>query len=387
MASLPAHALTVAAADRTRVLVAVSEPDVQAQVVAALTAGDRFSVLECEADQEAVLVELSLRREIGAVILDGDMGREVAPTFARSVGTIVVARRPSADDLRLALSARVIDVLEPPLSQGKLEETVSEAMARTRGSAVTTGTVVLVKAAKGGSGATTVAVQLGARLRKRGASVCLVELGPPQGGVASLVDVAGGPGRSLADVLGAGDLADQQLLDALTTDATGAAFIPGPAHLDASSVEGRPLSRLLWRLRTLFDVVVVDAGTTTGPLFRAASNMADRSFVVVTPDWQCLGAAADIARRWHAGELQLSSPVLLLNKADASDEVQPRAIAKRLGFPSGTTVLPHCYTELQKAAAAKAPANLVDRDWTAAMDSVVTVVTAGSTEVPPKGGG
>lgn len=385
MASVLSRAPEAVPVRPATVLVAVADADDRAQIEATLTATGRYTVVATEADQESVLAELSLRRDVEAVVVDAELGREVAATFARNIGTLVVTRRLAIEDLRHALSSRFVDVLVLPVSPDVLEETVEEALKRTRAAAAKTGTLVVVKSVKGGAGGSTITGQVGAAAGRLGKSVCIVELGPRAGGALSLLDVPDSPTLSTADVVAAGDLRDQQLVSAVAVARSGIGIIPGPGPLDTGAGDRGRLTQLLWQLQTIYDLVIVDAGAAGGPLFEAAAHMADRTFVVMTPDWQSLAAAGELVQQWRADGVSLSSPELVLNKADLADEVQPRTIGKQLGFTSNVTTLPNCYADLQRAAVERAPERVANREWLATIEALARSLDR--TELPHRGGG
>lgn len=343
------------------VLVATGDRDLLEHVEALLADSASFSVRATAADAEAALRNISARRGLSAVVLDVDVARVLAPAIARRLGTVVVGRRPSVEDYKAALAARAVDLLEVPLSPGTLESALRDAAERTRSHDGPHGMLVVVTAPKGGCGATTTTVHVANRMNASGASVCVVELGDPAGGVRTLLHSSWEPRPPLSEVLATGqDLSDEQLRGVATPDGSTFAVLEGPAAPPGAAPDPRVLATLLWRLETLYDVVLVDAGNSAAA--PASWPMADRVLVVVTPDWQCMAAARTLLEKSHENE-----PAVLVNRSARADDIQPSTVESLLGV-APVTVLPQCFGDLQRAAHAGAPARVQNQDWQRALD-------------------
>lgn len=342
------------------VLVVSADGDLTEHAAAFLERSTGFTLAASVTDAEAALRAISVRRDVAAVLVDAEAARDLAPAIARRLGTVVAARRPSVDDYKAAMAARAIDVLDVPLSAEALETALSDAAARTRSHDAPNGALVVVTAPKGGCGVTTLVVHLAHRVRESGASVCIVELGEPDGGVKALLHSAWSDRPPVAEVLADGqDMSDDQLRAATAPGGGSLGVLSGPAANGESPVDARALATLLWRLETLYDVVLVDAGAAPGSFAR--NGLADRVVLVVTPDWQCVAAAS--------AQLELSDegPLVVVNRAARADDLQPQSIASLLKRSVARAVLPECFGDLQRGAHAGDPARVQSAEWNAAV--------------------
>ena len=126
---------------------------------------------------------------------------------------------------------------------------------------------IMVCSGKGGTGKSTV-------------SVLLVEL---DSGLRSVDIIAGVYGRTVYDIE-----------DVLCGRCEGAkAVVPSPlypglsvisAPYEGGAVEAAPLGRLLTAMRPYFDFILLDTAAGMGAPFTAASTVADKALLVLTPD-------------------------------------------------------------------------------------------------------
>ena len=139
---------------------------------------------------------------------------------------------------------------------------------------------IMVCSGKGGTGKSTVSVLLGACLARLGRKTLLVEL---DSGLRSVDIIAGVYGRTVYDIE-----------DVLCGRCEGAkAVVPSPlypglsvisAPYEGGAVEAAPLGRLLTAMRPYFDSILLDTAAGMGAPFTAASTVADKALLVLTPD-------------------------------------------------------------------------------------------------------
>ena len=158
---------------------------------------------------------------------------------------------------------------------------------------------IMVCSGKGGTGKSTVSVLLGACLARLGRKVLLVEL---DSGLRSVDIIAGVYGRTVYDIE-----------DVLCGRCEGAkAVVPSPlypglsvisAPYEGGAVAAAPLGRLL---------VATAAGM--GAPFTAASTVADKALLVLTPDPVALRDGKIVADRLLAGSRPQSAVRLVMNR-------------------------------------------------------------------------
>ena len=158
---------------------------------------------------------------------------------------------------------------------------------------------IMVCSGKGGTGKSTVSVLLGACLARLGRKTLLVEL---DSGLRSVDIIAGVYGRTVYDIE-----------DVLCGRCEGAkAVVPSPlypglsvisAPYEGGAVEAAPLGRLLTAMRPYFDFILLDTAAGMGAPFTAASTVADKALLVLTPDPVALRDGKIVADRLLAGGL------------------------------------------------------------------------------------
>lgn len=155
------------------------------------------------------------------------------------------------------------------------------------------GKVFTVVNAKGGSGATTVAVNLALALQSAHSNVVLVDMAP-LGHVALHMNLK--PQFTVTDAINNLHRLDGSLLESLTTrHNSGLQLLAGitiPATAEPSTGE---FARLFDMLVSHFRYVVVDASSRTDPTTRLISNLSQTVLIV---------AHADVASLWSAAKVQ-----------------------------------------------------------------------------------
>ena len=149
--------------------------------------------------------------------------------------------------------------------------------------------VVSFLGTKGGTGTTTLAVNCAAELRRvTGAPTVVVDLKPGTGDVAFFLGVRSK--FTLLDLLDQLDWIDPRAVpELLARHDCGIDVLPGapdygrPGLYDAPEVE-----QAIETLRSIYDFVVVDAGSTLSPCSAAALHVSDEVHLVANPDVPCL---------------------------------------------------------------------------------------------------
>lgn len=218
---------------------------------------------------------------------------KLALTEDRIAGLIVIsdADMPLSEARRL-LRAGVADVLPAPADAEDLRGAVQRLTQPKQLPAVWSGKqqgrIITVTRARGGIGATTVAVNLadelarpqGRRRKSAGASVALVDLDLQFGAVSSFLDL---PARDTLYDLAAGDrIPDGRYLDdEMETSADGMRVLTAPSRfvpLDALTSE--QVSAILTSLREAYDYVVVDLPHSLVDWVQTVVEQSDRVLLV-----------------------------------------------------------------------------------------------------------
>lgn len=383
-----------------RVLLAVPDADLAAQVAAVIEEGDELVVVERCADGAEVTLALS-RRDADVLVVHEDLGPLPVMDFARElasrhpqVGIVLLARDPGPELLRAALQAGMRDVLSLPLSFEDVQAGLRAASAwsgavRRRLSAepvegfhTVGGRMLAVAGAKGGSGTTTVAVHLaleGVR-RGRGRSVCLVDFDLQAGDVGLFLDLA--HRRSVLDLVDvAHELSPRQIEDTVYRHSSGLRVLlaPGDGEL-AESIDTERARLILGALKSYFDLVIVDVGSVVTEGNAVAVEMADEVLVVATPDVPALRASNRLLALWERLQVRNEDVKVVLNRVGKDQEVQPDLARKVLVAPVARTHLPAAFRALEPAVNTGAPTRLTDGPLPRAFRNLAQEVEAGLAE-------
>ena len=309
-------------------------------------------------------VELSeLCRQIAA-----RAGRRHPPILAIAGSTDVESR------VQL-LEAGADDVLARPIDQQELDAIVDALLLRSPASATAgaeaqtgpratrrtaPGRVIVFAAAKGGSGATSLAVNTALALAQTSPeAVCIADLDMYHGQVTTYLDV--GP-RSTTVEMATDDLLGQSpeaIAEAGGLHSSGL-MVFGAPHRPDDAVDLSPdrLAGLIDMLRGAYGNVVIDAGSVIDYRMLTVLSKADRLAIVITPDVPAL-------RLLHAG-LQLISetgPALeralfVVNNVYARHAIEPEQIEAHLSIKIGLQI-PYDGDNFLKAANVGKPMLLV----------------------------
>jgi pilus assembly protein CpaE len=220
---------------------------------------------------------------------DTDPGRTLALVaevrrLAPHATILLAACDGSLGFVRSVLEAGASDVLLLPLQRGELHKALLRALqAASRTPAVpdSLGEVITVCGARGGLGATTVAVNLATRLAALTATdTALVDLDLQRGDVAAFLNLT--PLHSLANfATAASEIDDLFLASTLTRHPNGVFVLPAPPEIeDADSVGHVEVKLALDLLRARFRYTVVDTARTITGVTAAALEVSKRIMLV-----------------------------------------------------------------------------------------------------------
>jgi pilus assembly protein CpaE len=191
---------------------------------------------------------------------------------------VVAAEDGSMAAMRAALEAGAVDVVSLPLAGTELRKALVKAMAaaiRSRRQA-SSGEVITVCGARGGLGATTLAVNLAARLAALGNRTALVDLDLQRGDVAAFLNLT--PTESVAAIAAARGRVDEVLLQTvLVRHGSGVVVLPAPPQIeDAESIDAAAVDSALRLVSAEFRFTVVDTPRVVGTSLLTAAERSDR---------------------------------------------------------------------------------------------------------------
>src|SRR6266404_3546555 len=201
-----------------------------------------------------------------------------------TVTVIAASENADVDFMRAALHAGASDFLTMPLSAHELHKAllrVTQQIAQRAATRRSAGQVITVYGARGGLGATTLAVSLAFKLAALTKSeTALVDLDLQRGDVASFVNLA--PVHSLATIAAApGEVDEIFLASALTRHPSGVSILTAPPTMEeAESVTDREVEIALRLMRSQFGFTIVDTPRVITAPVAAAFEESDRILVL-----------------------------------------------------------------------------------------------------------
>lgn len=196
------------------------------------------------------------------------------------------------------------------------------------------GRVTAVFSAKGGLGATTVAVNLAVCFAEHAKtkSTLLVELDTRHSDLVTFLDLQ--PRYSILDVFESMERMDESLLQGLVTKhATGLWVLPGPSRIERGYLGGEQVQAGIDLLRSHFDHVVLDLRHDVDPGTIAALETSDTVLFLTSLNVSALrsGAAALVAFR-HLG-LDPKKVKVVVMRDGTGEDVTVKHVRETLGLP------------------------------------------------------
>ncbi len=202
------------------------------------------------------------------------------------------------------------------------------------------GEIHCVSAAKGGSGATTLTINLARALADLpDTRVALIDLNSPIGDAAAYLNLR--PQYTASDALGAASRLDSVLLDSYMSDADGFALLPGPKefwteqppgmNLQAPAVDA--LGRMLEVVARSYRYAIVDLNSSLDkPRMEVVIDRATSVVVILTPELPALWRTQSLFEFLKAcgGKDKVR---LVVNRCRRTDQITAAEIEKTLDHP------------------------------------------------------
>jgi pilus assembly protein CpaE len=196
------------------------------------------------------------------------------------------------------------------------------------------GKIYSITAAKGGSGATSVAVNLATTLAEaKETKVALLDLNSPVGDAASYLDLKSQ--FTFSDALASTSRLDPMLLESFMTVGHGVAVLPGPKQLKPN--ENTPLAASLAKLLRVtaqaYTHTFIDMPSSLdSDLMRVLAENSENVLLVLTPELPALWRTYRLMV--HLNNLGYRERIkLILNRDNSRDEINELEIRKSLNYP------------------------------------------------------
>jgi|GEM_PF-1219831 len=250
------------------------------------------------------------------------------------------------------------------------------------------GRVLAVAGAKGGVGASTIAVHLAVVAARHHHQVCLVDLSLT-GDVAMMLGLDGAHG--IRDLAGLGEIRGHHLERALRRHGTGVQVLAAPAWAEQSfEINEIVAARVIAALRSRFGLVIVDIGCWAPSPSASVVGLADETLIVTTPDIPAIKGVQRLASTWaRLGIANAGRATVVMNRVRRDQEVQPSFIRSSLRgvLSCANTVVPANFRALQPAVNRADPGLVGDRGLQRALSALATEVGLIQPPVTPRGRG
>ena len=313
----------------------------------------------------------------------------------RNLSVVAYATFIDAPYLLRAMRAGCNEFLTKPADT----EALKEAFLRFRnahiaeaGGQPTAGRVISFMGAKGGVGATTLAVHLASNLvRRHRKRVLLIDHHHELGHVALYCGLKNGQ-YHFDELVRNADRLDGNLLNGFVTRHTSGLEVLSSPDACAAEYKSSPedIQTVLGFLRTQYDFVVIDSSMSYKEIVPAMQRSSDEVYLVSTPD---VAALRDLARRVE--HLSLTDPTsdklrIVINRSTSDDAVTPEQIEAAVRFPVWIAI-PNNYAELLRAINAGEPIPPQHRSAFAHQinkwaEKVLAVTAAPAEPAPPQKG-
>jgi pilus assembly protein CpaE len=196
------------------------------------------------------------------------------------------------------------------------------------------GKLLLVYSPKGGTGCSTVAINLAIALQQiTSKKVALVDASLQFGDVAVLLDLRGN--RSIAEAVAQIDTLDVETLVALMSPhQSGIKVLPAPPAPEmAEAVTSDHLKTIIGLLRREFAYVVLDTWRYLDDTILSTMELADRILVVMAPEVPSLKSTKQFFDTVEALQLSTDRIDLILNQVLAREGIRPENVEENLKHP------------------------------------------------------
>jgi pilus assembly protein CpaE len=203
---------------------------------------------------------------------------------------------------------------------------------RVRSTSKSRGIVYTVTSAKGGAGATSVAVNLAMTLASsREQKIAIVDLNSPVGDAASYLNLK--PQFSLSDALASAARLDSILLDTFMTKEGNVSVLPGPKQFKANALAPASVAKLLRIVAGTYTHTFIDMPSSLDQeLLQTTVDVSESVLVVMTPElpavWRTHRLITLLSGLGCADRVKL-----ILNRDNSRDEITDKEISRALHHP------------------------------------------------------
>ena len=266
--------------------------------------------------------------------LNSAIAHEVAALREQTTAPIVLALVGSQPEglVDEALEASLADILILPQPADVIAFSLRKAARDRAGGQTKASRVIMVSSTKGGTGKTTIAVNLATGLAETGLRTLLVDLDVQFGDVGIVLGLDR-PGKTLHDLIAvADDLDAEKLRGYVLRHESGLAILPAPLRPEeGEAIDATRIASVLQTARGMYDAIVVD----TAPLFDGpmltALDRSDQLLLVSTPDVPSMKNIRLALQTLELLGFPIERVALIANRSGMAGGASPAEMADTIG--------------------------------------------------------
>lgn len=317
------------------------------EVVGAATNGEEGIHMAVELQPDIVLMDINMPG------VDGITASERISQQVPFTQIIMMSVQGESDYLRRSMLAGAREFLIKPFSSDELVSSIRrvyqlgatrrQAMPMMMQSATPTalaplvqqaGKILTVFSAKGGVGCSTIAVNLAIALQQHLAvKVAVVDSSLQFGDVGVLLNLYAR--TTIADLAATPDDLDSELInDVFISHNSGIKALLAPPRPEvADTVTPALISSILQKLKSMFDIIIVDTGSVLDDTVLNVLDLSDKIIVVTTPEIPAIKDAKLFFEVTEALEYGRERIIFVLNKADKRINIRAEDIEANIKYP------------------------------------------------------